>query len=44
MNEENDGSDFLRALYSVYNKIRTILCPYLLITVTCLKKDASVLL
>ena len=25
---ENDDSDFLRALYSVYKKIRTILFPY----------------
>ena len=25
---ENDYSDFLRALYSVYKKIRTILFPY----------------
>ena len=29
MNEsENDDSDFLQALYSVYKKIRTILFPY----------------
>ena len=28
---ENDGSDFLRAVYSSYNKIRTILFPYLLV-------------
>ena len=32
MNEwENDGSDILRALYSVYEKITTILSPYLLV-------------
>ena len=40
---ENDGSDFLRVLYSVYQKIRTILFSYLLLTVT-LKKDAALLL
>ena len=28
---ENNDSDFLRALYSVYKKIRTILFPYLLV-------------
>ena len=32
MNEwENDGSDILRVLYSVYEKITTILSPYLLV-------------
>ena len=28
---ENDGSDFLQALYNVYKKLRTILFPCLLI-------------
>ena len=39
---ENDDSDFLWALYSVYKKIKTILFRYLLLT--CLNKDISVLL
>ena len=33
MNEwENDGSDILQALYSVYEKIRTALFLYLLVS------------
>ena len=35
---ENDDSDVLQALYSVYKKIRAILFPYLLI---CLNEDIS---
>ena len=38
---ENDDSDFIWALYSV-NKSRTIRFPYY--SLTCLNKDASVLL
>ena len=37
---ENDDSDFLRALYSVYKKIRTIFFHTLL--ATYLNKDTSV--
>ena len=35
---ENDDSDVLQALYSVYKKIRALLFPYL---ITCLNKDIS---
>ena len=39
---EKDDSDFLRALYSLYKKLRPFFFhTYLL---TCLKKDTSVLL
>ena len=39
---ENNVSNFLRALYSVYKKVRTILFTYF--PLTCLNKDVSVLL
>ena len=39
---DNDESDFLRALHSVYKKIRTILFSYF--QLNCLKKDTLVML